>query len=327
MRRSALLVVMVFLLTATGAVARPQVSHLLLGISGDPARFASQTGQRSAVHSFFLGWEQGRTWGSPFAVMLSRMGPVPMFHIGTKGRSKTEAITPRGIADGTGDAFLMALNQGIAAHGGLVYGRLMAEANHCERNSAAFSCGGGAHGPAYSPGAHADAFARFSAILHGGTKAQINAKLVARGLPRYTGPDLPVNPPTLLRLIWNPLGGASPSSAANAAVRYYPGDAAVDLVGNDMYGTDAGWSGPQNEALYAFARRHHKRYSFPEWGVEGRDSPLFVKYICDFIKAKPAIEVAAYYEAKPGSEWDLGPMPMSRERYRSCITPLGAPAP
>ena len=83
----------------------------------------------------------------------------------------------------------------------------MAEANHCERNYAAFTCDGAPRGPQYAPDAHADAFARFSAILHGGTSAVINARLLARGLPRYAGPDLPVNPPTLLRLIWNPLGG------------------------------------------------------------------------------------------------------------------------
>ena len=327
MRRTFVLVVTIFLVLVTCAAARPQVAKLLLGNSGDPARFQSQTGQKSTIRSFFLGWQQGQTWGSRFPVMLDQMSPIPMFHIGTKGRNKKDAITPRGIASGAGDAYLIVLSQGISAHQGLVYGRLMAEANHCERNYAAFTCGGVSRGPQYAPAAHADAFVRFSAILHGGTRAAINAKLVARGLPRYAGPDLPVNSPEHLRLIWNPLGGARPSSSANSFEHYYPGDAAVDLVGNDMYGTDAGWSGPQNEALYAFARRHHKHYSLPEWGIEGRDSPNFVQYICDFLKAKPAIELASYYEAKAGSEWDLGPMPLSRAKYRSCITPLGAPAP
>ncbi len=327
MRRLLALVVIGFGLVSAGAAARPEVSQLLLGVTGDPVRFASQTGQRPAVRSFFLGWEQGQTWGSRFPVMLARMGPVPMFHIGTKGRTKTEAITPRGIANGSGDAFLVALNQGIAEHGGLVYGRLMAEANHCERNYAAFSCGGGSRGAAYSPDAHGDAFARFSAILHGGTRAEINARLTVRGLHPYSGPDLAVNPSRLLRLIWNPLGGARPASAANSFERYYPGDAAVDLVGNDMYGGVAGWSGPQNEALYAFARRHKKPYALPEWGLEGSDAPAFVKYICDFVRGKPAVELAAYYESKAGSAWDLASRPLSRDRYRRCLTPLGAPAP
>ena len=212
-------------------------------------------------------------------------------------------------------------------YGGLVYARFLAEGNHCARNYAAFTCTGGSRGPEYSPAAQGNAFARFSAILHGGTRAEINAKLRQKGLPLYSGPELPANPPSLLRLIWNPLAGARPSTAANAWRRFYPGDVAVDVVGNDMYGSSAGWSGPQNEALYAFARGRGKPYSFPEWGLEGDDAPTFVQYICDFIKGKAAVELAAYYEAKAGSRWDLAARSASRERYRRCITPLGKAAP
>ena len=203
----------------------------------------------------------------------------------------------------------------------------MAEANHCERNYAAFTCSGGSRGPQYSPDAHAAAFARFSAILHGGTRAAINAKLSRSGLPLYSGPDLPANPPSRLRLIWNPLGGARPSTAANGFAKYYPGDAAVDLVGNDMYGSSAGWSGPQNDELYAFARRHGKPYAFPEWGLGADDAPEFVQYICDFVKLKAAVVLASYYESKPSSAWDLQGKPKSRARYRGCITPLGTTIP
>ncbi len=327
MRRALLVVVVLGFLLAQQAVARPNVAKLLLGVSGDPARFQAQTGQASAVRSFFLGWEQGQTWGTTFPKMLQRMGPVPMFHIGTKGRSRQEAITPKQVANGAGDAFLIALNQGVAQYGGLVYARFLAEGNHCARNYAAFTCSGGSRGPQYSPAAQANAFARFSAILHGGTRAEISAKLRQKGLPLYSGPDLPANPPGMLRLVWNPLAGARPSTVANAWRRYYPGDAAVDVVENDMYGSSGGWSGPQNDALYAFARRHGKPYAFPEWGLEGDDAPTFVQYICGFIKGKAAIELASYYEAKAGSRWDLATRSASRERYRRCITPLGKPAP
>jgi hypothetical protein len=325
MRRLAVLAALLAL-TASTAAASPSVAKLSLGIAGDPSRFQVQTGQQSAVRSFFLGWQQGQTWGTRFPRMLELMGPIPMFHIGTKGRNRKEAITPRRIANGVGDGYLIALSQGISGYGKLVYGRLMAEANHCARNYAAFSCEGGSRGPQYAADAHADAFFRFAAILHGGTNAQINAKLTQRGLPRYNGPDLPVNPPTLLRLIWNPLGGGRPAIAANKWARFYPGDAAVDVVGNDMYGSSSGWSGPQNEELYAFARQHGKPYSFPEWGLERDDAPEFVQYICDFTKGHAAIELAAYYEAKAGSQYDLQPRPQSRARYRGCITPLGKPA-
>lgn len=323
--RRLIVVVAIGLVLVGHAVAGTEVSRLLLGVTGDPARFQAQTGQRPGVRSFFLGWEQGRTWGSRFPVMLERMGPVPMFHIGTRGRSKQDAITPRGIASGVGDSYLVALNQGIAEHGSLVYARLMAEANHCERNYAAFTCAGASRGPQFAPDAHADAFARFATILRGGTRAQISSKLRRRGLPGYGGPDLAVNSSRVLRLIWNPLGGARPQIAANAWERYYPGDAAVDVVGNDMYGSAAGWSAAQNEALYAFARRHGKPYALPEWGLEAGDAPDFVRYVCEFVKAKAEVELAAYYEAKAGSAWDLQPKPSSRAAYRGCLTALGAP--
>ena len=326
MRRLLALAVLALVLVPT-AWGASSVAKLLLGIAGDPSRFQNQTGQQSVIRSFFLGWQQGQTWGTRFPRMLELMQPVPMFHIGTRGRTKKDAITPRGIANGVGDGYLIALNQGVSSYGKLVYGRLMAEGNPCAHNYAAFTCEGASRGPQYAPDAHADAFFRFAAILHGGTRAQINAKLSKRGLPGYNGPDLPVTPPSLLRLIWNPLGGARPATAANAWAKYYPGDAAPDLIGNDMYGSSAGWSGPQNEELYAFTRRHKKPYSFPEWGLERDDAPEFVQYICDFIKNHAGIELAAYYEAKPGSQYDLEPRPKSKARYRSCITPLGKPAP
>lgn len=315
-------------LAVAGAVgARSEVAKLRLGITGDPARFATQTGQASTVRSFFLGWEQGWRWGSRFEVMLGRNSPIPMFHIGIKGRNKRVAVTPLQIANGQGDAFFAVLNQGVAAYGKLVYARLMAEANHCQQEYAAFTCGGGSRGPANAPKAHADALARFFVILHGGAAAEMSARLEARGLPPYRGGDLPVNPPSLLRVIWNPLGGARPSIPANAVERFYPGDAFVDLVGNDMYGSSRGWSGPQNEALWRFARDHRKMFSLPEWGLELDDAPEFVEYICDFVKRHAGIELAAYYEAKAGSPWDLQPRPQSRDRYRRCLTPLGKPAP
>lgn len=322
-RRVTIGVVAAVVLTAPLALGSTTVAKLSLGIAGDPARFQDQTGQHSTVRSFFIGWDQGRSWGKPFPRLLELMGPIPMFHVGTKGRTKQEAITPRGIANGLGDGFLAALAEGVAGFGQLVYARFLAEGNHCARNYAAFTCGGAARGSQYAPDAHADAFHRFAAILHGGTRQEINDKLRRRGLPLYNGPDLPVNPPSRLRLIWNPLGGGRPAIAANAWARFYPGDLAVDVIGNDMYGSSSGWSAPQNTQLYAFARQHRKPYAFPEWGLEGDDAPEFVQYICDFIRNHAAIELAAYYESKAGSRYDLGPRPQSRERYRRCLTPLG----
>ena len=47
--------------------------------------------------------------------------------------------------------------------------------------------------------------------------------------------DLPSNPFPLTRVIWNPQGYGAPDIPGNRAQAYYPGDAYVDVVGNDLY--------------------------------------------------------------------------------------------
>ena len=127
---------LVLLLALTLGVSAAQGGHdavnkPLLGISGQPDRFERQTGQDSQVRQLFLGWGQGSTWGSPFAELFAGLKPIPMIHIGTdRGRARTEVMTPAGIAAGRGDAYLVALNQAIAAYGGQVFVRVMAEMNN-----------------------------------------------------------------------------------------------------------------------------------------------------------------------------------------------------
>jgi hypothetical protein len=316
---------------ALGAVApngagTPAVSSLYLGITGDPARFQGQTGQRSAVRQVFLSWDQGRTFGKKIPVLLASLRPIPMVHLGTGGpRGASEAIKPLQIALGRGDAFLVTVNEGVAAFGDLVYLRLMSEMNHFRWFHSAFHENGASKGPQYSPEAYRKAFARMYLVLHGGPVDTINAGLRRLGLPPLTvaAADLPANPPSKLRIIWNPLGGGAPVIPANAATRFYPGDRYVDLIGNDMYTSNGVYSADKNEALYAFARAHRKPYSFPEYGLAGGDFPDFIRYVCTFIREHAGIELAAYYEAKGGSRYDLATKPRSRQAYRACVTPLG----
>ncbi len=62
-----------------------------LGITGNIARFQSQTGQASSVHHAFLGWGHGLSDGSTFTALLPTLAPIPMIHLGTEGRSAPEA--------------------------------------------------------------------------------------------------------------------------------------------------------------------------------------------------------------------------------------------
>ncbi len=89
-----------------------------------------------------------------------------------------------------------------------------------------------------------------------------------------------------------------------------------------------GGSFAENEALFAFAVAQKKKYSLPEWGLLGVDDPSFVRRICAFItRTVGRTEMAAFFEAKPGSIADLFTKPNSRTTYRACITPLGGPPP
>ena len=58
--------------SAEGTNAEPgtaAASGPLLGITGNVARFSGQTGQVSNVHQAFLGWDQGRSYGSSFSIL------------------------------------------------------------------------------------------------------------------------------------------------------------------------------------------------------------------------------------------------------------------
>ena len=56
--------------------------------------------------------------------------------------------------------------------------------------------------------------------------------------------DLRVTTPKL-RIVWNPQGFGAPNVPGNSAQAYYPGDAYVDVIGNDLYdirGHGATWA-------------------------------------------------------------------------------------
>lgn len=319
--RATVLVVSILTLAAAGAAPADDVAvnRPLLGIAGSADRFAAQTAQQSAVRSVFIGWGQGQTWGSPFARLLAGLGPVPMVHIGTAADPslRREAISPRGIAQGKGDGYLVAVNNAIAAYGGQIYIRFLAEMNNPKSLYAPRRPDGASRGADHAPAWYRAAFRRAFIIFHGGTPEQVNARLRAAGLPPTSG-ALTANPYPRLTMIWNPLAGLS------LAREFYPGNAHVDMVGNDMYASRHGIASyDANERLY---RAHpRKPYALPEWGLEGIDDPSFVERICAFLKTHLRTKLAAYYEARSGSSYDLGNKARSRSAYQRCVTPIGAP--
>ena len=248
-----------------------------------------------------------------------------MLHLGTEGRTpRREAISPKGIALGNGDAYLTALNQAVAEWNRLIYVRPFAEMNGHWNLYSAFNKNGSARPPDHSTAWFKKAFTRTYLILHGGSRATVNARLAAVGLPPVAS-ELAPNPYPRLRVIWNPQGYGSPDIPDNSAQSYYPGDKFVDVVGNDIYDQNYKAEWAANDRLYA--AHPGKPYSFPEWGLWGIDDPKFIERMCRFVKTHARVQMLAYFESVPGSVFDLATKPKSRAAYRKCLSPLGGAAP
>jgi hypothetical protein len=292
--------------TRAAETSASQVTQL--GVLGDARRFARITGQRSIVGHSFIGMHQPRTIGK----LLERLRPVPMLAIKTGG-----IVSPLDIAEGRADAFLLELNRAVAAFGARVYVRPMPEMNGAWNEYCAFNRDGSSRGPRYSTAAFRRAFARIALLARGGSTRKLNAALRKLGEPGVAA-DLPV---TQARMVWNPQGYGNPDIPANSANAYYPGDAYVDVVANDLYDQrfNAAWDA--NEALYASHR--NKPYAIAEWGLWGIDDPPYVERMAAFVRSHSRVEFLAYFSGKPDSIWDLSTKPRSRAAYRRVITPLG----
>src|SRR5205085_11128389 len=129
-----------FLATATvsSAPAASQRRHITLGVEGNPDRFDSLTRQPSRSRLIILAWNQG---GSPqyFTRLFSTMLGEPMPGIGIPTGTR---LSPAEIARGKGDAFLLAINQAVAAFGKPIYVRPLAEMNGAWNSYCAYNRNG-----------------------------------------------------------------------------------------------------------------------------------------------------------------------------------------
>jgi hypothetical protein len=152
--------------------------------------------------------------------------------------------------------------------------------------------------------------------MHGGPT--VNATLRRLGMPPVST-DIPTNP--FVKVVWNPQGFGSPDVPGNSAQAYYPGDRYVDVVGDDLY--DIGGKAEFAAADKLYKAHPSKPFSFPEWGLWGLDDPKFVQQMATFVKTHRRTTMIAYFNAKPGSIFDLASKPKSLGAYKRYIVPLG----
>lgn len=300
------------IVVASAAFAASSGRHIQLGVLGNPATFDPLTGQHSSVRLTIIGWNQG---GTPqyFANLFATMGDEPMLGIGIPPGSP---ITPMSIAHGSDDAFLVALNEGVATWNKPIYVRPLAEMNGAWNAYCAYNRNGSSRGPRYSTSQFRKAFARIYLIVHGAPNT--NAELARLGMPPVSGTLMPA---PMARVVWNPQGFGNPDLPGNSAQAYYPGNGFVDVVGDDLYDQRYKAEWPAMDALY---RAHPgKPFAIPEWGLWGIDDPAFVRTMATFVKQHRRTVMISYYEGRPGSVFDLARKPHSRAMYRQMIAPLG----
>jgi hypothetical protein len=224
-------------------------------------------------------------------------------------------LTPRAIARGDGDGFLVGLNAILARHPVPTYVRLLSEMNNGANSYAAYDQRGRSRGRAFTPRQFVRAWRRATLVLRGGGVAAIDARLARLHLPpvRTAAATLP-RPPVSMQ--WVPLTGGNPEVARNDPARWWPGARYVDWVGSTWYSLFT-----RSDAFAAFMHRRpwrSKPFVFGEYGVWGAESPAFVTRFFDFVGHHPRVRMISYYESallKPA--FRLSSHPRSRAALRS----------
>src|SRR6185436_14806982 len=121
---------------------------------------------------------------------LAAAKPIPALSFGTVNKYGNEGITPAELANGQGDRVLIDIAQALNRFGSFAYVRPYAEMNGWWNPYCAYNSRGSSH----STKNFRMAFRRTYLIVHGGSVANINAKLVESGMPKLSRTsDLPVN--------------------------------------------------------------------------------------------------------------------------------------
>jgi hypothetical protein len=281
--------------TAGAGPLEPRGKKVYFGVSdtGDSAQFGEFS---TAVSKHPAVIESFRTWGSDFPDSIRRWQVArarPMIHITTAdGGDGHEIITPRAIAQGGGDEYLVRLNRLFAEKKMRAYVRPLGEPNRCLNVYASYDCAGAARDAAHTPRWYRLAFRRIYVIVHGGGKAaRIDERLAEAGLPPLDSSvgGLPAAP---VAIVWSPLPAGSPTVPQNRPRHFYPGSRWVDWAGTDFYASYPDWK--SLNGLYN--RFDGKPFALTEWGVEAGDDPAFVSHLFAWVKHHPRCKMLVYYQ-------------------------------
>jgi hypothetical protein len=293
---------------------------VLVGVAGGRSAdgYEDAVGKPPAVFQFFV------RWGQRFRYAYRRArqaGAGLMLHLSTyNGPGTKERITPKAIALGRDDGYLLRLGRDFAARHQPVYLRLLAEMNNAANPYSAFHHNGTPRDASHRPVWFRQAWRRVALILRGGRVARIDARLHALGLPRMRQRRRGARrlPRPQLALQWVPMTAGSPGVPGNSPRAYWPGAAYVDWVGTDFYARYPNFAGL--ERFYDTGRYGGKPFVFGEWGMWGPDSAAFVRRFFAWVASHPRVRMLSYFQGnKPTSAFRLYRYPRSARAIRRAL--------
>ena len=288
----------------------PPAHQAFEGVTGQPiSAYQQATGKQPAIYQVFSAWGQ---WLPAIFSDAHAARARLMIHITTASGS-SEMITPGQIARGAGDAWLVALNQEIAATHTITYVRWMAEMDAYWNPYSAFNADGTRRDADHSTTAYRAAWKRATLILRGGPLPLLNAALRALGQPslRY-GHDLPSAP---VAMVWCPQVAGAPDVAGNQPSDYFPGRRWVDWVGTDFYSKFPNFTGLSR----FYSEFPGLPFAFGEWSMWGADNPGFVDTFFRWVGAHPRVRMLVYNQGYGGEPFQLRLYPRAAARIRAWL--------
>jgi len=285
---------------AQAAIYGPPKGKVFTGVSDDGTltgfdNFTATVGKHPALLQTFHPWGNGldqayKRW--------QRAEVRPILHISTADdETQAELITPKQIALGNGDDYLLSINSFFYLKGLRAYIRPLGEPNRCLNPYSAVYCSGRQKGGDHTTTWYKRAFRRIALIVRGGQNtARIDKTLANLGMPpvNFGATAAPAALPAApVAIIWSPLPAGSPRVKGNWPGNYWPGSRYVDWAGTDFYSNYPYWR--DLNKFMAGKPWRNKPVSITEWGVVGKDDVTFTRQFFHWVKIRPRVRMLAYY--------------------------------
>jgi hypothetical protein len=312
-RRAAALVLLLIACCAAPAAAQPYVpagGKVALGLAGraDTGAFEAATGRKPSVFQTFVMFDGPTDYAFERA---ARLHAAPMLHISTAdGPAAREVVSPKGIATGAVDHWLIGVHRQAVDVGGPIYVRAMGEMNGHWNQYSAY----GPHGKrnaSHSTAWFKRAWRRMTIILRGGP--DVAAQLQGQHLVPLRGSATAVAEPAPIAMVWCPQVEGAPDVAGNAPRAYWPGRRWVDWVSTDFYSKFPNWDGLERY----YKQFGGKPFSFGEWALWDHDDAGWAKRLFGWVRSHKRVKMLVYNQGFiKGGPFDLGVYPNGTRAIR-----------